>query len=232
MSNLVSRPETSPVSGLLGNAAPPKKAPRKNDIVSRRNRPLARLWRLIKSLIPWVLGIGLLLWMFSDPAVLSLVLLAVSYIARIVFALFYAVIQFVAIFWFMARSKTEIIKPEDPKTMTFADYWGQPTLLKLVKQWISLLSDRDKFVEMGGKYINGILLYGPPGTGKTMLAKAMAGEAGIPFMSIEGSGFRGMFVGVDVLKMMAFCGKAKKLAREYGACIALTMSHSNCDVMV
>src|SRR5258708_30432109 len=53
-----------------------------------------------------------------------------------------------------------------------------------------------------------------------MLAKAMAGEAGIPFMSVEGSGFRGMFWGVDVLKMIAFCGKAKKLAREYGACIA------------
>ena len=219
MSNLVSSPGQPPVKGLLGNAAPPK-APRKNDIMSRRNRPLARLWRFTKSLLPWVLGIGLIIWMFSDPAVLSLVLLAVSYIARIVFALFYAVIQFVAIFWFMARSKTEIIKPEDPKTMTFADYWGQPTLLKLVKQWISLLSDRDKFVDMGGKYINGILLYGPPGTGKTMLAKAMAGEAGIPFMSIEGSGFRGMFIGVDVLKMMAFCGKAKKLAREYGACIA------------
>ena len=221
MSNLVSTPGQSPapVKGLLGNAAPPK-TPRKNDIMSRRNRPLARLWRFTKAVLPWVLVIGLVAWMFSDPAIFSLVLLILSYAGRILLVLFMAVIQFVAIFWFMARSKTEVIKPEDPKTMTFNDYWGQPTLLKLVKQWISLLSDRDKFVDMGGQFINGILLYGPPGTGKTMLAKAMAGEAGIPFMSIEGSGFRGMFIGVDVLKMMAFCGKAKKLAREYGACIA------------
>ena len=65
-----------------------------------------------------------------------------------------------------------------------------------------------------------LLLYGEPGTGKTLLAKAMAGEAGIAFISIEGSGFRAMFWGVDVLKMISFIGKARKLAREYGACIA------------
>jgi cell division protease FtsH len=162
---------------------------------------------------------GLLLWMWADSAVLSLVLTILTFVAQIVFALFYVIIQFGAIFWFMSRSKVEVIKPEDPKAITFNDYWGQPTLVRLVRQWISLLSDRDQFVKMGGKYINGILLYGPPGTGKTMLAKAMAGEAGIPFISIEGSGFRAMFWGVDVLKMIWFVGRAKKLAREYGACI-------------
>jgi cell division protease FtsH len=73
---------------------------------------------------------------------------------------------------------------------------------------------------MGGQFINGLLLYGEPGTGKTLLAKAMAGEAGIAFLSIEGSGFRAMFWGVDVLKMIAFINRARKLAREYGACIA------------
>ena len=73
---------------------------------------------------------------------------------------------------------------------------------------------------MGGQFINGLLLYGEPGTGKTLLAKAMAGEAGIAFISIEGSGFRAMFWGVDVLKMIRFIGQARKLAREYGACIA------------
>jgi cell division protease FtsH len=89
-----------------------------------------------------------------------------------------------------------------------------------VKQWISLLSERDAFVEMGGEYINGLMLTGEPGTGKTLLAKAMAGEAGISFMSVEGSGFRGMFWGMDTLKMMSFVRKARKLARDYGACIA------------
>jgi cell division protease FtsH len=225
MSNMVSNPgqNSEPVrpGGLFATPPFPRmKAPRKTDIVSRRNRWPARLWRFVRTWGPWAALTAMLIWMYVDPVVLNLVLTIAGTILQYAAILAFGILQFVAIFWFMSRSKTVIVLPEDPKVTTFDDYWGQPTLLRLVKQWISLLSDRDKFVEMGGNYINGILLYGPPGTGKTMLAKAMAGEAGIPFMSVEGSGFRGMFWGVDVLKMIAFCGKAKKLAREYGACIA------------
>ena len=225
MTNLVSQggatPASAPKKGWLGRPnTPAPKAPRKNDIMSKRNRWYAKLWRFTRS-FGWIPVLLYLLWrMYIDPAILSAVVIVMSFVLRILLMLFMAIIQFVAIFWFMSRSRVETIVPEDPKVTTFDDYWGQPTLLRLVKQWISLLSDRDKFVNMGGQYINGILLFGPPGTGKTMLAKAMAGEAGIPFISIEGSGFRAMFMGVDVLKMMWFCGKAKKLAREYGACIA------------
>ncbi len=190
------------------------------DIVSRRGRFSARLWRFFRSSIPWLLVLGLIIWCLVDPVVMRVTLAGLGVAFQFIFAITYAVIQFVAIFWFMSQTKMETIKPEDPKSVTFKDYWGQPNLVKLVQQWITLLSDRSQFVKMGGKYINGILLYGPPGTGKTLLAKAMAGEAGIPFISVEGSGFRGMFWGVDVLKMIQFVGKAKKLAREYGACIA------------
>ncbi|MBP7692943.1 MAG: AAA family ATPase, partial [Anaerolineales bacterium] len=206
-----------PASGSSGTYQRPRG---KNDIVSQRNRPAARLWRFLRTAVPVTAGAGLLFWMWASPEVLNIVLLILARLFQIVFALFYAIIQFVAIFWFMSQTKMESIRPEDAKSVTFKEYWGQPTLVNLVKQWISLLSDREQFVKMGGKYINGILLYGPPGTGKTMLAKAMAGEAGIPFISVEGSGFRGMFWGVDVLRMIQFVGKAKKLAREYGACIA------------
>jgi cell division protease FtsH len=196
------------------------KNPQGTDITSKRNRPLTRFFRIFRRF--WFVGLGLLLalWGWADPANLNLLLAGLSFVGQILFAILFMVVQFGALFWFISRTRTILIKPGDKKAVTFDDYWGQPALLQLVKQWISLLSERDAFVDMGGQYINGLMLFGEPGTGKTLLAKAMAGEAGIAFMSVEGSGFRGMFWGMDTLKMMTFVRKARKLAREYGACIA------------
>jgi cell division protease FtsH len=176
--------------------------------------------RFFFGIMGWAAFNGLVYWAIISPEVLNIVLVLLSFALRIVFAISFVVIQFVAIFWFMAQSRVETIRPGDPKQVTFDDYKGQPNLIKMVRQWISLLSDRSQFQKMGGQFINGLLLYGEPGTGKTLLAKAMAGEAGIAFISIEGSGFQAMFIGVDVLKMIRFIGQARKLAREYGACIA------------
>src|SRR5215208_5499451 len=176
--------------------------------------------RFFFGIMAWAAFNGLIYWAIISPEVLNILLVALSFVMRIVFAISFVVIQFVAIFWFMAQSRVETIRPGDPKQVTFDDYKGQPNLIKMVRQWISLLSDRAQFQKMGGQFINGLLLYGEPGTGKTLLAKAMAGEAGIAFISIEGSGFRAMFWGVDVLKMISFISQARKLAREYGACIA------------
>lgn len=185
-----------------------------------RDRSIYKFYRLIRRFW-WLIGIGfLILWAWSDPVNLNLLLLGLSFVGRLLFAILFMVVQFGALFWFMGRTRTVLIKPGDTKQVTFDDYWGQPALVDLVRQWIDLLSDRYKFVEMGGQYINGLMLFGEPGTGKTMLAKAMAGEAGIAFMSMEGSSFRGMFWGMDTLKMMNFVRKARKLASEYGACIA------------
>ena len=176
--------------------------------------------RFFFGILGWAAINGLIYWAIISPEVLNIVLVVLGFALQIVFVIGFVVIQFVAIFWFMAQSRVETIRPGDPKQVTFDDYKGQPNLIKMVRQWISLLSDRGKFQKMGGQFINGLLLYGEPGTGKTLLAKAMAGEAGIAFISIEGSGFRAMFWGVDVLKMIRFIGQARKLAREYGACIA------------
>jgi cell division protease FtsH len=176
--------------------------------------------RFFFGIMGWAALNGLVYWAIINPEVLNIILVVLGFVLRIVFAIAFALIQFVFIFWFMARSRVEIIRPGDPKQITFDDYKGQPNLLKMVRQWIYLLSDRSQFQKMGGQFINGLLLYGEPGTGKTLLAKAMAGEAGIAFISMEGSGFRAMFWGVDVLKMIRFISQARKLAREYGSCIA------------
>ena len=180
-------------------------------------RKLLMALRKFYAIVPIAVFVYFLL---TNPPFLNTVLAVLQLLLQLLFAIAYAIIQFVAIFWFMARSKVEKVRPTDPKSISFDDYWGQPNLKALVRQWLGLLADRHEFVRMGGRYINGLLLYGPPGTGKTMLAKAMAGEAGVAFISIEGSGFRAMFWGVDVLKMIWFVRKARKYARRYGACIA------------
>ena len=176
--------------------------------------------RFFFGIMGWLAVNALIIWALIDPAVMNMLLTVLALAFRVVFILFMAIIQFVAIFWFMGQTRVETIRPGDPKQVTFDDYKGQPNLIKMVRQWISLLSDRTKFKQMGGEFINGLLLYGEPGTGKTLLAKAMAGEAGIAFISMEGSGFRGMFWGMDTLRMISFIRRARKLAREYGACIA------------
>ncbi|MBI3242185.1 MAG: AAA family ATPase [Chloroflexi bacterium] len=228
MSNLPA-PRTNWLGKPLKSPDEPSGQPKsKNDIGSRHRRWYNQLFRFVKSFWwIWLIGglalLAVILSYISRDALnfyLSGLQVSVEFLFRLIFALSINILMFVGIFWFMARSKTEVILPGDPKSLTLDDYKGQKQLVKLVKEWISLLSDRTEFQKMGGNFINGLLLYGPPGTGKTMLAKCMAGEAGIAFMSMEGSGFRAMFFGVDVLKMIAFCNKAKKLAREYGACIA------------
>ncbi len=181
------------------------------------------LWVILGTLLSMFVFVTLVAYFVSAQALNALLLIgsvAIALSVQILTLAFGIVMQFGILFWFMGRSRIEVINPGDPKSLTLTDYKGQKQLVKLVKQWISLLSDREEFTKMGGNYINGLLLYGPPGTGKTMLAKCMAGEAGVAFMSTEGSSFRGMFFGMDVLKVMSFCGKAKRLARQYGACIA------------
>jgi cell division protease FtsH len=218
-------PLTEPLFSLIGS---PEAADREvamgktgRPLRSRVQRILTRGWHWWRRRGILIVGLGGLgYWAYVEPVVLNTLILLLRFAFQLLFAITFVIIQFVALFWFMSRSRVEVIKPGDPKQVTLADYWGQENLVSLVRQWIDLLSNRERFVKMGGQFINGILLAGPPGTGKTMLAKAIAGEAGIPFISIEGSGFRSMFWGVDVLKMMWFVGKARKLAQEYGACIA------------
>jgi cell division protease FtsH len=193
---------------------------RRRESLRKQSSPLRRTLIFLKRFAPVLIALAAGALLYLDATILNAFLLALNFVWQLVFGILIMLVQFVSIFWFMSRSRVERIRPEDPKVITFDDYWGQSNLKALVRQWLGLLSDREVFVRMGGRYINGLLLFGEPGTGKTMLAKAMAGEAGVAFISMEGSGFRNMFWGVDTLKMMWFVRKARKLARRYGAAIA------------
>ncbi|MDQ2692671.1 MAG: hypothetical protein M3Y68_11600, partial [Chloroflexota bacterium] len=78
----------------------------------------------------WAAFNGLIYWAIISPEVLNIILVVLSFALRIVFAISFVVIQFVAIFWFMAQSRVEVIRPGDPKQVTFDDYKGQPNLIK------------------------------------------------------------------------------------------------------
>ncbi|MGB2599936.1 MAG: ATP-dependent zinc metalloprotease FtsH [Candidatus Omnitrophota bacterium] len=99
---------------------------------------------------------------------------------------------------------------KDKMTVTFNDAAGIEEAKEELKEVIEFLKDPRKFQKLGGKMPKGVLLMGPPGTGKTLLAKAVAGEAGVPFFSISGSDFVEMFVGVGASRVRDLFEQAKK----------------------
>ncbi|CAB5500461.1 ATP-dependent zinc metalloprotease FtsH [Bathymodiolus thermophilus thioautotrophic gill symbiont] len=109
------------------------------------------------------------------------------------------------------KSKARLI-PKDESNITFKDVAGVEEAKEDVKELVDFLSEPSKFTKVGGKIPKGVLLVGPPGTGKTLLAKAIAGEAEVPFFFISGSDFVEMFVGVGASRVRDMFEQAKKNA--------------------
>lgn len=101
---------------------------------------------------------------------------------------------------------------DDKKKVTFDDVAGADEEKEELKEIVEFLKSPKKFVELGARIPKGVLLVGPPGTGKTLLAKAVSGEAGVPFFSISGSDFVEMFVGVGASRVRDLFDQAKKNA--------------------
>lgn len=107
------------------------------------------------------------------------------------------------------RSKAKLMNEQQSK-ITFADVAGIDEAKAELEEIVDYLKEPQKFQKLGGKIPKGVLLVGPPGTGKTLLAKAIAGEAGVPFFSISGSDFVEMFVGVGASRVRDMFEQAKK----------------------
>jgi cell division protease FtsH len=106
------------------------------------------------------------------------------------------------------KSKAKLVSKDTPKT-TFADVAGADEAVEELQEVKEFLEAPAKFQAIGAKIPKGVLLYGPPGTGKTLLARAVAGEAGVPFFSISGSDFVEMFVGVGASRVRDLFEQAK-----------------------
>jgi len=132
----------------------------------------------------------------------------------------------IGFFWWMARrqqsqmggimsigrSKAKTYSSERPGT-TFADVAGYESVKKEITEVVDFLKNPGKFAEIGARIPKGVLLVGPPGTGKTLIARAVAGEAGVPFLSVTGSDFMEMFVGVGASRVRDLFNEARKMGR-------------------
>ncbi|MBC9953437.1 ATP-dependent zinc metalloprotease FtsH [Leucobacter sp. cx-42] len=142
------------------------------------------LWSLLGFLLPMLL-IGLLLWWMLS---------SMQGGGR-------GVMQF-------GKNKAKLVSKDTPK-VTFADVAGADEAVEELDEIKDFLQDATRFQAVGAKIPKGVLLYGPPGTGKTLLARAVAGEAGVPFYSISGSDFVEMFVGVGASRVRDLFKEAK-----------------------
>ncbi|TEA27293.1 ATP-dependent zinc metalloprotease FtsH [Candidatus Schmidhempelia bombi] len=111
----------------------------------------------------------------------------------------------------VGKSKARMLTPEQLKT-SFADVAGNDEAKQEVTEVVDFLRDPNKYQKLGGRIPKGILMVGPPGTGKTLLAKAIAGEANVPFFTISGSDFVEMFVGVGASRVRDMFAQARKHA--------------------
>jgi len=112
----------------------------------------------------------------------------------------------------IGRSKAKTYDTERPAS-TFADVAGYEGVKEEIKEVVDFLKEPDRFAQIGARIPKGILLVGPPGTGKTLIARAVAGEAGVPFLSVSGSDFMEMFVGVGASRVRDLFESARKLGK-------------------
>ena len=145
-------------------------------------------WTLIPYMLPIVLLIGFFVWMQRR---------AQGQMGNIMS---------------IGRSKARAYTTERPKT-TFADVAGYSGVKQEVREVVDFLRFPDRFSQIGARTPKGVLLVGPPGTGKTLIARAVAGEAGVPFLSVTGSDFMEMFVGVGASRVRDLFDTARKLGR-------------------
>ena len=117
------------------------------------------------------------------------------------------------------------LQTDSHKKVTFDDVAGVDEVKEELEEVVAFLKEPRKFSALGARIPKGVLLYGPPGCGKTLLARAVAGEAGVPFFSISGSDFVEMFVGVGASRVRDLFEQAKK----HNPCI-ISVSYTHLDV--
>ncbi len=161
---------------------------RENGVKFGFSRQSPYLWQIVSSVAPVLLLLGLLYFMFS----------------RQMKAAGHGALSF-------GKSRAKLLA-RDKNKVTFKDVAGAEEAKEEVQEIVDFLKDPKKFQKLGGRIPKGVMLMGPPGTGKTLLAKAIAGEADVPFFNISGSDFVEMFVGVGASRVRDMFEQGKRNA--------------------
>ncbi len=154
----------------------------------KNDEPSMALYTLLNVVAPAVLFIGLLAWMSRRNS------------------------KMMGPFGNVMKGKAKRFELDKDVAVTFGDVAGQDGAKRDLEEVVKFLKEPEKYRRLGGKIPRGVLLVGPPGTGKTLLARAVAGEAGVPFFSINGSEFIEMFVGMGASRVRELFEEAKKVA--------------------
>ena len=142
----------------------------------------------------------------------------VFFVVQFITLPFIIIAQFALLFWFLSRGTTYTIFPGE-YDVTFDDVRGQGHIVKSTKEVMRVFQGYKEFRKVGGHPPRGVLFEGPPGTGKTLMAKAIAGETGVPFMYASGAGFANMFLGIPQMKVRATFRKARKYSERWGGAV-------------
>ncbi len=159
------------------------------EIQVKNDEPSLALYTLLNVVVPFLLVIAFLAWMSRRSA-------------KMVGGPFAG----------MMKGRAKRFEKEAQVSVKFTDVAGQKGAKRDLEEIVQFLKEPEKYRRLGGKVPRGVLLVGPPGTGKTLLARAVAGEAGVPFFSINGSEFIEMFVGVGASRVRELFEEAKKVS--------------------
>ncbi len=174
-------------------------------------------WTAIGIFVIWLLGNVLpATWTFLTTQELGPLLLQL--LSTMAYLFIFIGFQFALMYFFMARTRIYWVRPGETG-ISFADYRGNPEVLEAARRIVTLLKGAKQFKQMGGEITRGVLLIGPPGTGKSYLAQAISTEAGVPFGYLSAPSLTSVWMGMGNIKVMMLFRKARKLAKEYGACI-------------
>src|SRR5207253_1127735 len=152
-------------------------------------------------------------------AVPALLLTPLGTVLQVLFLILANFMLFFGPFLLYSRVGMDASDPGDASwQVKISDVRGQAAAVEEMTKILHLIEQGNKYVQAGGLRERGILMVGPPGTGKTMLAKAIASSLQLPIITTSGASFAGMFLGMDILKVLMLSRMAKKRAKKWGGC--------------